>query len=126
MSDKKKEFAQRAAELVTSAYRFGWMDGIKRMEGVFPANPDKITPMGLLERFVDLYGETPLAGAMIEPGRKLWRDYYEFMGEHMILTDEGWEPGEVKQSYLDEIGPDAILDEVNAATMIDAELAKKG
>jgi hypothetical protein len=32
----------------------------------------------------------------------------------MILTEEGWEPGEVKQSVIDEFGADAILDEVNA------------
>src|SRR5689334_20267287 len=108
--NQKAELAKRAAELVESAYRHGWAAGIKRMEGVFPSNPDKITPMSLLERFVDLYGETPLAGSMIEPGRKLWRDYYEFTGNHMILTDEGWEDGEVKQSYLDECGPDCIID----------------
>lgn len=68
----------------------------------------------LLDRFVRLYGESPLVGSMIEPGMKLWRDYYEYTGEHMILTDEGWEPGSVKKSYIDEFGPEAILDEVNA------------
>lgn len=48
-----------------------------------------------------------------------WRDYYLFSGQHMILTDEGWEDGGSKQSYLDmdaehpEYGA-SILDEVNA------------
>ncbi|HXF12252.1 MAG TPA: hypothetical protein VN517_03805 [Terriglobales bacterium] len=69
--------------------------------------------MTLLDRFVELYGEVPLAGTMIAPGHQLWRDYYEFCGDHMIRTDEGWEPGEVKQPYMDS-DPDAILDEVNA------------
>ena len=73
-----------------------------------------MTAENLLDRFVELYGETPLAGAMIEPGMRLWRDYYLWTGDHMILSDEGWEPGEVKAGYLEEYGPDSILDEVNA------------
>lgn len=109
---RKQELMNNASRLVENAYETGWMGGIRRMEGVV-SNEDKVTPSSLLERFVELYGETPLSGSMIAPGRKLWRDYYEFMGDHMILTDEGWEPGSAKRSYLDEVGSDAILDEVN-------------
>lgn len=36
---------------------------------------------------------------MIEPGLKLWRDYWIYTRQHMILTDEGWEPGEALASY---------------------------
>lgn len=47
------------------------------------------------------------------------RDYFTLTGEHMILTDEGWEPGDAKQTYLDDWAKhpqwsDPILDEVNA------------
>lgn len=76
------------------------------------------TSVSLLERFVDLYGEVPLEGSMIDPDLQpllqLWHDYYEWTGDHMILTDEGWEPGEAKQSYVDAGDADAILDELNA------------
>jgi hypothetical protein len=74
------------------------------------------TAIDLLRRFAEVYGEVPLEGAMVEPGVELWHDYLEFSGDHMILTDEGWEPGEVKQSYLDAADGDesVILDEVNA------------
>lgn len=49
-----------------------------------------------------------------------WRDYYSFTGRHMIMTDEGWEPGECKTELLEEYRADGesedtiILDEVNA------------
>lgn len=48
------------------------------------------------------------------------RDFFVLTGDHMILTDEGWESGEVKQDYLDTWQKDhpswsnPILDEVNA------------
>lgn len=41
-----------------------------------------------------------------------WRDYYLFTGEHMILTDEGWEPGDCKESLMEDEAE--ILDEINA------------
>ena len=83
-----------------------------------PNNWHSCAAQELLERFVDLYGETPLQGSMIEPGLKLWRDYWIYSGQHMILTDEGWEPGECLASYiesLDEGQPisDVIREEVN-------------
>ena len=74
--------------------------------------------MELLERFVNLYGETPLEGSMIPEGLKLWRDYWIYSGQHMILTDEGWEPGEALESYVDSLDEGekigaVIHDEVN-------------
>jgi hypothetical protein len=68
----------------------------------------------LLERFADTYGDVPLPSVT---GPKLWRDFYEFSGDHMILTDEGWEPGSAKQSYIDEGYEDFIHDEVNSPSL---------
>jgi hypothetical protein len=74
----------------------------------------------LIDGFVNVYGEFHLTRNTIAPGMKLWRDYYEWTGDHMILTDEGWEPGEQKQSYIDQAASegcdlgDFIQDEVNA------------
>jgi hypothetical protein len=102
----KESLALEASKLTDNAYRLGFRSGIARVHGKRVSD--------LLEKFVDLYGEVPLEGSMIGPGLTLWREYYEFIGEHMILTDEGWESGEMKQSYLDEYGPKSILNEVNA------------
>lgn len=74
----------------------------------------------ILERFVYLYGEVSLEGSMIQPGLKLWKDYYEYSGSHMILTDEGGESGDSKPSYVEladgegQLLSDFILDEVNS------------
>lgn len=38
------------------------------------------------------------------------KDYYLLTGDHMILTEEGWECGGLKSSYEDQY----VLDEVNA------------
>jgi hypothetical protein len=67
--------------------------------------------MELLDRMVAT--EVPV------PDHKWCVEYWELTGDHMILTDEGWESGDVKQSYLDEWAKnpewsDPILDEVNA------------
>jgi hypothetical protein len=64
----------------------------------------------LLERFVDLYGEIPVSGSSIKTARKLWRDYWEYSGEHMIMLDEGWISAIDRGMYT----PEEILDEVNA------------
>ena len=65
----------------------------------------------LLERVVEVLEDTP--------DKAWWREYFLLTGRHMILTDEGWEPGSCKKSYLDDWqeNPDfgnPILDEVNA------------
>lgn len=45
----------------------------------------------------------------------LWLEqYYSLTGAHMIMTEEGWEPGEYRQSYVNEGGEEAILAEINA------------
>ena len=69
----------------------------------------------LLDRAAASTEDKPITG---DPG--WWRDYYLFTGQHMILTDEGWEDGAAKQSYIDMLKDerytldDLILDEVNA------------
>lgn len=116
--EQKKDFTKRAVQLVEAAFQAGWRAGIKRMEG--EVLKDKTTPSSLLGRFIEVYGEVPLQGSMVGPGMKLWRDYYEWAGEHAILTDEGWEPGECKQSYVEMAEAEGlplscfIHDEVNA------------
>lgn len=52
------------------------------------------------------------------PDATWWRELFVLTGQHMILTDEGWEPGENKQTYIEEWAKnpewsDPILDEVN-------------
>jgi hypothetical protein len=89
------------------------------MERTLKLKADFDRAENLLDRFAEVYGEVPLEGAMIAPGNELWRDYYEWTGDHMILTDEGWEPGELKQEFIDSLEgdetiDDIILDEVNA------------
>lgn len=42
-----------------------------------------------------------------------FRRLFLLQGDHMILTSEGWEPGEAKQSYVDSGDVDEILDEIN-------------
>jgi hypothetical protein len=74
----------------------------------------------LLSEFADVYAEVPLRGSMIAPGYKLWRDYHEWTGCHMILTDHGWENGAEKASYEEMASAEElplscyIHDEVNA------------
>lgn len=63
----------------------------------------------LLKRFADACTDRKLHD------ETLWKDYFQYTGQHMILTDEGWYGGEMKQSYIDEIANgnwgDATLDE---------------
>lgn len=53
-----------------------------------------------------------------------WRaDYYKFTGEHMILTEEGWDSGENRESYVQQAAADDaplsdyILMEINAPAL---------
>lgn len=52
------------------------------------------------------------------PDEMWWREYFLLTGEHMILTDEGWESASVKESYEREAAEHGEswkpLDEVNA------------
>lgn len=68
----------------------------------------------LLERFVEMYGEVAMSPAMVESDPKLWYDYYRYSGQHMILTDEGWEPGSVLESYMKQLNGEDIRDIVHA------------
>lgn len=72
------------------------------------------TATALLTRVEALYSEVRIVEDL-----GFWRDYYRFTGCHMILTDEGWESGSAKQSYLDDWKgvphcSNPILEEVNA------------
>ena len=69
--------------------------------------------MDLLDRAAERIADSPA------PDERWWLDLFALTGQHMILTDEGWEPGESKQSYLDEWAKEPeysnpILNEVNA------------
>jgi hypothetical protein len=53
------------------------------------------------------------------PDPTWWPNLFALTGEHMILTDEGWESGDSKQSYIDGLRSgesinDVILGEINA------------
>lgn len=54
------------------------------------------------------------------PPEGWWKRYFLYSGDHMILTEEGWEPGEGKESYIEQAKEDemdlseVIFDEVNA------------
>jgi hypothetical protein len=63
----------------------------------------------LLGRAADLLDDVPTQG---DP--TFWQDFYTHTGQHMICTNEGWEPGEAKQSYIDAGHGAEILFEVNA------------
>ena len=45
------------------------------------------------------------------PDTEWWKDLFLLTGEHMILTEEGWEPGSGKSLYVE--NEQEILDEVN-------------
>ena len=73
-----------------------------------------VTATDLLERIVSSINDRPVGDT------SWWRDFFLFTGQHMILTNEGWESGESRQSYIDMATKDGygiadlILDEVNA------------
>lgn len=102
---KRSEFEKQAAQLMGAAHRDAFMAAMQRL----PEHAKKAVE--LLDKFVEVYGETPLGGSMIEPGLKLWRDYYEWTGDHMVLTEEGWERAKDIEASDEEI---EIFDEVNA------------
>lgn len=47
------------------------------------------------------------------PDPQWWRDFHLLTGQHMILWEEGWEPGECKAAYLAEDPKWEPLDEIN-------------
>ncbi len=82
-----------------------WMDKAQKSESTIAAlRAENAKALELLERFVTKNEELP------PPDAHWYQEYFELTGdgEHMILTDEGWEPGANKQSYLDEYGTEAI------------------
>jgi hypothetical protein len=75
---------------------------------------------GIIDQFVNVYGEVAVPSILMKEAAQLWREYYEWSGNHMILTEEGWEPGDAKESYTalaleeDRDISNYITDEVNA------------
>ena len=67
--------------------------------------------MNLLERATTMFEEQA-------PDPEWFRDYFELTGEWMVLTDEGWQPGENKGDIIKDYGIDAILDEINAPVVV--------
>jgi hypothetical protein len=66
-----------------------------------------------LEKAMNLLGRVQ----EIEMDDVTWyRELYELNGEHMVLTEDGWDFGGFKQRYIEDNDGDAsvILDEVNA------------
>lgn len=63
----------------------------------------------LLERAAEFCSDNP-------PDKDWFRDYFLFTGDHMILTDEGWEPGNlIEQIRKDNDDPEwEPDDEINA------------
>lgn len=50
------------------------------------------------------------------PDEDWYRDYFTVTGQHVILTDEGWEPADMKASHLEFDPKWEPLDELNAPT----------
>ena len=67
-----------------------------------------------------LLGEATEQDDLMAPNTTWFRRYYELSGQHMILTEDGWEHGSSKPTYIEQAKADGvpinevILDEVNA------------
>lgn len=83
------------------------------------AERDRDAAMELLRRASDLLDDVPC-----KDDPTFWGDFYAHTGEHMICTEEGWRPGDVKQSIIDDYGPEAILAEVNDPARLAAQEVK--
>lgn len=74
------------------------------------------TPSALPSAWMPLLTEAAnhMGECETSPGPTWWKRYFQITGDHMILTDEGWEHGSTKGSYVETFGAESILDEVNA------------
>lgn len=104
MNDQQKaELACRLMERATGCV--ARMAGLIRHSRQRPAN--KLNrAMTALEHLLDMVDEEA-------PDAEWWPDYYKLTGQHMILTEEGWEPGEHAKYYLESDPKWEPLDEVN-------------
>ena len=111
------EERQRCIDLCLEQYTY-WRDMSQvntHVKARIEAEEKLATAMALLARATELQADSP-----VKNDPKFWKDLYLFTGQHMILTDEGWEDGAAKQSYIDMLKDerytldDLILDEVNA------------
>jgi hypothetical protein len=62
--------------------------------------------MNLLNRAADYCSDNP-------PDKEWFRDLFLLTGEHMVLTEEGWQPGNNRPMLVAEYGEGHIEDEVN-------------
>ena len=76
--------------------------------GLVPSNdPAKLSAaMDLLNEAAETFSDREVPA----PNHTWWKRYFELVGAHMVLTEEGWEPGDVKEDVLANDGE--ILDEV--------------
>ena len=68
------------------------------------------------EKALDLLNRAASHMSDIETGPpdNWWKEFFQLTGTHMILTEEGWEDGEAKASYLKDDPEWKPLDEVCA------------
>jgi len=68
----------------------------------------------LAHRAAEFFGSTETSA----PDYRWWKDYFSLTGEHMILTENGWEDISAKEEYLkndpsweplDEVGNDKTI-----------------
>ena len=67
-------------------------------------NQTVFSAVSLLERAAEYLGDNP-------PDTDWFRDYYLLTGDHVILTDEGWEPASCKEQLLTDGGE--VYEELN-------------
>lgn len=111
-------------KVITDIQRHSWMGN-----GVKPASRGKWVAFADFKAKADLMLDLlQRAADNMEdraPDARWLEEYFGLTGEHMILTDEGWEPGEVKPTYQEQAlaagETDAnayIYREVNAARAV--------
>jgi hypothetical protein len=89
----------------------------------------QMAPLGLYDRYraaVDLLDRAAVVLEEHPPDVSWLRDFYLLTGDHMILTDEGWQSGDGKNSVIEQFGNDAIYDEVNALPPTYQEVLAQG
>ena len=89
----------------------------------------QMAPLGVYDKYRAAMDLLDRAAVVLEerPQDTNWlRDFYLLTGDHMILTDEGWESGEAKDNVIEQFGNDAIYDEVNAPPLSYLAVLAKG
>jgi hypothetical protein len=100
---KVPETARNAEALVTDALAF-LTEKLPRWMAGHPTAPRQV-----LDHIEAILGDFEMCP---DPG--WWKEMFLVTGQHMILDDEGWWPGEAKHLY----DPEDILDEVNEPVFV--------